>query len=821
MGWAERLRPRQLRYRIVAVFLGLLLLVQLGSLALVSLSIDRSAHTAIETELGTGQRVLDRVLAQNAARLADAARVLAADYGFRAAVASNDEETLVSALENQARRIDARIALFTDARFELKATTQAGAERFLPSLRQMALELGEPGRIVTLDGEAYQLVAVPVKAPAVIGWITLGFPIDEALLGEVRKLSTVDVLLLWRHGASADWEPVRGTIEAAAARALIDPWRQARQQALGRAFADEPVKGNLEFEAAPPSLMVRGQRFMAREQMLAVGGAEGDRMMALMLRSVDEAAEPFARLTAILLGCSVLGIAAFAMGSFATARRITEPLHRLTLSAQRLREGDYEAPIAERGDDEIGALGGAFESMRQAVRQREQEIKRIAYEDRLTRLPNRESFRLHARRAIESARTSGGRFAVLKLELARFEQVNQVLGHRFGDKLLNEVALRLLERGPRDERDMLARIGGDDFALLLAGADARAALDAAERIRRVLEQPIRLDDHTIDLQGNVGIACHPEHGADADGLMGRAELARQEARRRGMGVMLYEAAMDADSAESLSLLGELRHALKHDQLRLYLQPKIALTDGSVVGAEALVRWQHPQRGLVPPMKFIPFAEQTGFIRELTAWMLARGTRMLRELNVEGRRLKLSVNLSTRDLTDPDLPDKLRRMVHTHNVEPRCLCLEITESAIMDDPQRAMQTLEALHQLGFKLSIDDFGTGYSSLAYLKSMPVDELKIDKSFVLNMERDLDDAKIVRSTVDLAHNLGLTVVAEGVETAKAWKLLQSLKCDEAQGYFMAKPMPEALFADWIAQWQSPAVNAVQLDTDFADLAS
>jgi diguanylate cyclase (GGDEF)-like protein len=653
----------------------------------------------------------------------------------------------------------------------------------------------------------------------VIGWITLGFPIDDALLGEVKQLSTVDVVLLLRQDAPPRWEPMRSTIEAASSLALIGPWRGAREAANGGAADTEPARTSLEFDARPTTMLAVHHRLVARE--VALTKDAGGPVMALVLRSIDEAKAPYDRLTWILMGCTVAGIAVFGIGSAFTARRITTPLNRLARSARRLSEGDYDAPVAIKEDDEIGALAGAFETMRQAVQEREREVTRIAFEDSLTALPNRERLRVEVRRAMEQVRANGGGFALLRLDLARFEQVNEVLGQRFGDSLLREVSQRLLAGGRRDADDIVARVGSNEFALLLPGADAPAAMAVAERIHRLLEQPIRLEDHTIDLHGSVGIACHPGHASEADALINRCAIAMQNARRRGMGLMLYDSAMDASSAESLSLMSELRHALAHDQLRLYLQPKIALATGAVIGAEALVRWQHPQRGLVPPMQFIPFAEQSGFIRELTAWMLARGTRMLRQLNTGAPQLKLSVNLSTRDLMDQDLPAKLRDMVVTQGIEPRRLCLEITESAIMDDPQRAMQTLEALHGIGFRLSIDDFGTGYSSLAYLKSMPVDELKIDKSFVMNMERDLDDAKIVRSTVDLAHNLGLTVVAEGVETAKAWKLLQSLKCDEAQGYFIAKPMPEALFADWIAQWQSPAMNAVRLDTDFAQLAT
>ncbi|MES1162353.1 MAG: GGDEF domain-containing phosphodiesterase, partial [Rhizobacter sp.] len=302
----------------------------------------------------------------------------------------------------------------------------------------------------------------------------------------------------------------------------------------------------------------------------------------------------------------------------------------------------------------------------------------------------------------------------------------------------------------------------------------------------------------------------PEHGRDADALLNRAEAAMYAAKQQQAGNVTYHSGLDSRSEETLTLLGELRQAVDHHELRLYLQPKVNLLSGQVTGAEALVRWQHPQRGLVPPAKFIPFAEQTGFIRVLTGWMIERCSARYRHLQSQGLELKFSINLSTRDLLDQDLPTKFDALLVKHRVPAEAFCLEITESAIMDDPQRALQTLERLHAMGFKLSIDDFGTGYSSLAYLKRLPVDELKIDQSFVFNMERDLDDAKIVRSTIDLAHNLGLSVVAEGVETAKAWKLLERLGCDEGQGYFIGRPMPEAQFINWMQDWDAPDMDDV-----------
>jgi EAL domain-containing protein (putative c-di-GMP-specific phosphodiesterase class I) len=341
----------------------------------------------------------------------------------------------------------------------------------------------------------------------------------------------------------------------------------------------------------------------------------------------------------------------------------------------------------------------------------------------------------------------------------------------------------------------------------------------ARALLGMLDEPMRLDDHTIDLSASLGIAFAPEHAADPEALLGLVEVAMYAAKRRQLGVLVYDTSMDTRSSASLSLLSELRQAIERQELRLYVQPKVDLKTGRVLGGEALVRWLHPQRGLVPPMQFIPFAEQTGFIRQITTWMLTAGVQALQDWQEAGLVLKLSINLSTRDLLDPELTDRVRHLLDRHRVSAARLCLEITESAIMDDPVRALQTLQKLHELGVHLSIDDFGTGYSSLAYLKRLPVDELKIDRSFVTNMERDLDDARIVQSTIGLAHNLGLTVVAEGVETDKAWALLARLGCDEGQGFGIGRPMPSDEFLGWVRHWQAPSNEALHVDTDFAQM--
>jgi diguanylate cyclase (GGDEF)-like protein len=796
--------PQKLQTRIVAVYLGLLLVVQSVSYWFIEHSIDHNARAAIRTELATGERVFLRLLSQNNANLEQAARVVSADQGFRTAIASSDQPALVSTLTSNSERIHASLALFTDSDFQLLAASSAEAGRFLGAVRRYASQVqsggAPPYQVEIIDGVPYQIVATPVRAPATIGWVGMGLKIDRQQLQDMSNLSGLEVALMLREN-TGEWHVASATMDPARWPTVANAW-------------EKPINNG---DTLGVAMRVGETEFSALPVMLPAAPGQSP-TTALLLRSVDTALAPFKQLKLNLLILSGVGIIVFGIGSLVTARRITTPLRVLSTSARRLERGDYGAEVRASFKGEIGELAQSFETMRQAIQAREGEIRRLAYQDALTDLPNREQFRHDLRQAIQKSAEDGVPCAVLLLDMDRFKHVNDVLGHRFGDRLLRAVAERLRHDALGD-RDVLARLSGDEFAILLQATDAKAAFPVAQRILAAFERPITLDDHTVDLGAGIGVASSPEHGLDADTLLSRAEVAMYAAKQQQSGTVTYHPGLDSTSEESLTMLSELRSAVDQEQLRLYLQPKINLRTGEVLGAEALVRWEHPVRGMVPPMRFIPFAEQTGFVRVLTMWMIEQVAQMSHALTEQGLHLKLAVNLSTRDLMDQELPAKLEKVLTRHQVDPTLLVLEITESAIMDDPQRALQTLNRLHAMGLKLSIDDFGTGYSSLAYLKRLPVDELKIDKSFVMNMESDLQDAKIVRSTVDLAHNLGLTVVAEGVESAKSWKLLASLSCDEVQGFFIAKPMPAPLFPGWVRQWCPPDTTHEYLPTEFADM--
>jgi diguanylate cyclase (GGDEF)-like protein len=751
-----RIARWRLSTRMVALSLLLLLALQAAGLVALRASVQSNARAELAERLAVGERIWGRLLDQRAAKLSQGASLLAADYGFREALASGDDGTIASALENQGERIGATLSALLDTRLAVRALPAAMARDAQPAaavLSSLAPRLAERGSAVAMVGErAYQFVMVPVRAPLVIGWVAMGFEMDRALVDELHAVSGMHGSLLV---AGADATP------------------RVLQTSLTERGAGEFI-----------------------ERDVAVAGDASTRVVLRLAGSLDEAIEPYRALQWTMVAITGLGLVLFALGSAWTARRVTRPLGHLVQASVRLGHGDYDAPIEPGGSDEVGELARAFDQMRGNIATQQREIRQLAYWDRLTGLPNRAQFRDAVMGAIDG-RDARDPLAVVMLDLDRFKHVNDVLGYGSGDRLLQGVAARL--QTVVREGDLVARLGGDEFALLLPHADAARAQEVAARIAAAFEAALALDDQTVDLSAGLGIACWPAHGADADTLLSRAEVAMYAAKRRTAGAQLYDVSLDNASGETLSLLSELRRALEGGELRLFLQPKVQVAGGELCGAEALVRWEHPQRGLVPPGQFIPFAEQTGFIRQLTLWIFEEVARRQSALAAIGV-ARVSINLSTRDLLDVELPEKLDAILARHGATAARLCLEITESAIMDDPERAQATLHRLAERRFKLSIDDFGTGYSSLAYLKRLPVHELKVDKSFVMGMERDPSDAKIVRSTVDLAHGLGLSVVAEGVENASILEALGQLGCDEAQGYHLARPMAVDAFTAWVA---------------------
>jgi diguanylate cyclase (GGDEF)-like protein len=422
--------------------------------------------------------------------------------------------------------------------------------------------------------------------------------------------------------------------------------------------------------------------------------------------------------------------------------------------------------------------------------------------DDLTGLANRKRLGADTAAAVQDEDVS-----LVLLDLDRFKEVNDTLGHHVGDQLLVAVARRL--QSALRPGDTVARLGGDEFALLLPGAGADVAIKAAVRARVALSEPFVLGGLLIDVAASAGIAVSPEHGMDVDVLLQHADVAMYLSKESGE-VEVYDSARDRNSTTRLALLGELRRALELDELELHYQPKADLATGRVVGVEALVRWRHPERGLIPPDDFIPLAERSGLIGQLTAWVVDAGLRQTAAWRARGWELGLAVNVTVKDLCGDELVDVVARGLARYAVPSGSLQLEVTEGSLFADSARARLTLKRLEALGVSLSLDDFGTGWSSLVQLRQLPVSEIKVDRSFVSRMVEDPRDAAIVRSVVDLGRGLGMRVVAEGVEDDATWQLLNELGCDRAQGWWLSRALAAEDLTRWLEQRLSPMYEIV-----------
>ncbi|WP_143466935.1 putative bifunctional diguanylate cyclase/phosphodiesterase [Lentzea kentuckyensis] len=474
----------------------------------------------------------------------------------------------------------------------------------------------------------------------------------------------------------------------------------------------------------------------------------------------------------------------------------TEYLREAETQNGRLRFAALVAFVIDLGL--VGLCGVVLLGHRRKILRQAAKSEHEASHDALTGLANRTLLTQRTQQAIRLSDQMGDPLGLFLIDLNRFKPINDTLGHAFGDRLLQHVANRLT--GAVRDVDTVARLGGDEFAVLLPSVNTAAnALIVAERVHRALEEAVDLDGLSVDVGCSIGVALYPNDSSDAHELLKHADIAMYAAKRARLGTSVYDPCRDDQSAAQLTVISDLRHAIDHGELVLHYQPKADVRTGAVCGAEVLCRWQHPRLGLLGPHRFIPAAEETGLIEPLTQYVLDHALAQCHAWHLTGWDVPISVNVGAQCLHDLTFPDQVATALKQHGRPPEVLTLEITESAIIADPHRASEVLLRLRELGVRLSIDDFGTGYSSIAYLRTMPVHEMKIDRSFTTNMRTDASSGAITRSLLGLAHNLELEVVAEGVEDEETWAALAALGCDIVQGYCLSKPLPADEFAEWL----------------------
>ncbi|MBI3774400.1 MAG: EAL domain-containing protein [Gammaproteobacteria bacterium] len=509
----------------------------------------------------------------------------------------------------------------------------------------------------------------------------------------------------------------------------------------------------------------------------------------------------------VMFGASLVTVCAVLLALFVFQRSTVKPLRALTAQLRLVHKDRSQLgeKVEVSGNVELTELATNFNEMTTELKTLYSSLENMAFTDPLTNLPNRTLFHDRMAQLVGLCQRTDVKFAVLMMDLDRFKEVNDTLGHQVGDLLLQQVAARLenvLRKSDTVARlggETVARLGGDEFAAILPTiATERDAMNVAQRIQFAMERPMLVAEHSLTISISVGIVIFPIHGNEGSTLLQRADIAMYQAKHNHQGFAFYDSKQDHHSLSQLTMVSDLRKAMEKNQLLMHYQPKIDIRTGALCGAEALIRWQHPERGFMPPDNFIPVAEQSGFIVPLTGWVLNESIKECALWQQRGINIPVAVNMSVRNLHDPKIIDVILKTLRRYNLKTNALIIELTETAVMTDSNRALSILLALAEEGVKVSVDDFGTGYSSLANLKKLPVHEIKIDRSFVIDMNENNNESVIVRSTVDLAHNMNMRVTAEGVETEFTWSLLRSYGCDMAQGFFLARPMPGKDFIVW-----------------------
>ncbi len=765
--------------RLLVMVLGLVALVQAATFFAARAVIRDSEIDNSRRELGVGGEIFTELLFSRAQQLQQSTLVLVNDFGFREAIASADTGTIQSALANHAARIGADYAAVTmpdGSTVSLKGASDH-PDQLLGDRRD-----DSPIQISLIDGQPYELVVADINAPLPIGTATMGYAMNQALTRELKQLTGLEVSFV---ASSREHDNIyfSSTLPDELARNLPS------------------IYDSLKGQPGVQQVMLGKTEMMTLSWRL---DRNSDPIYAVLQVPMSEVLAPFDSLSENLLKLNVIGILIALIVGAVLAGDILRPLRALAQAARRMTGGDYSAEVKVRGKNEFSELASAFNAMQNAISEREQRIMVQARQDPLTGLGNRSIARGALLRAIRSAQAKDGSCAALTIDLRRFKEVNDVFGHQAGDNLLQIVALRLLSSVK--DNDEVIRLGADVFLVILSEVDAISAMTVARRICATLQQTVELQDLNLSINGHVGVALYPEHANESEELMRRSDIAMHVAKETGVQVSLYQSGTDEQHLRRLSLLRDLKVALEQDGLHMCYQPKAALLDHDYIGAEALIRWHHPKFGPQNPEEFIGIAESAGYINILTRWMLRQTIRQLGLWHQLGVPVHLSVNISAQDLLDNELPGYIADLLTSHDVTANYLCLEITESSIMQDEQQGLIMLNRFKSMGLRLSVDDFGTGFSSLSQLKRLPVDELKIDKSFILKLDESEDDVVIVRSTIELGHNMGLSVVAEGVENNASLGILGQYGCDMIQGYFLGKPMPPDDLRQWATHWRDAA---------------
>lgn len=757
--------------KLLMALIGLVVVLEAISYGATRLVINQAVTKNARTELISGGELFSRLMQKNLEQLALSVKVLTEDFGFKDAVASDDEKTIRSALINHAARVKADLGvLITIDNRIIVSDEQLGLliQEEFKLLKAKTEQRGQAYDTVIIGDKAYQFVMFTVKAPMTIGIAGMGFEIKKEFSDELKRLTDLEVSFIGYQQQQPRY--LTGTLDQST---RLDLLAQLQKIPKNR----EVFEYDQSMSLAVP---VVGQQ---------------DQLIAVLQVPLSKVLEPFARLNVqLFLLALVFAILAAIVASF-LARSVTHPVTLLGNIAKRIAKGFYNTPITIKSQDELGDLANAFIQMQTAISEREHQVIFQSEHDPLTGLPNRLRIFPELQSTIASMDTQAQLYVFIA-DIKDFTQVNDELSHEIGDGLLKEVANRLV--ASLNDTKVL-RMGSDEFLIIFTSHDTDDAIGVTQKIHEVFKQPLTLSGIQVNIKVNIGIAVYPQDADTAESLLRRANLALNHGRANAIETCFYQHGWDEKHLRRLHIFREFELSLAAGHFSVYYQPKVNLKDPASLGAEALIRWQHPELGFISPDEFIGLIESSGQITLLTRWVIKTALLQLKHLLADNLDIRLSVNLSAVDLLEDDLPDYIIYLLNTYQIPAEKLCLEVTESAVMREADKSLDNLYRLQAIGLVLSIDDFGTGYSSLSQLKKLPVSELKIDKAFILNMDTNADDQLIVRSTIELGHTLGLSVTAEGVESIAIKELLQEYGCDTAQGYLYSKALPAGAFNQWI----------------------
>lgn len=754
-----------LRSRLILLLLGMLafMTVAMGYAALGAM--QRDSATQARQALDVASRVFQEALSNRATQLGNSVRLVASDFGFRQAVALREQDTIASVLENHGSRIDATLTVLLTPQGDLIASS--GQQVSQSQISQLFKDMRLSGQdsvsdIVHIGDQAYQMVMVPVKAPQLIAWVAMGFSLDNALANQIKALTDLDISFVF-GGGTPDAELLASTLPP-------------------------DIHDNLTSMSSDQQLAVLDQPLLTTQKALDRAGT----IQALLHLSTAPWQETYQQARTQLLAIFSLGLTLAVLFAVTLARSITEPLQLLTQFARAIGLGqDLSPPAIKRG--EVGLLSDTLQKMQHDIRQREQQILFQAQHDTLTGLANRYLVELQLPTLL-----SNQPLWLLLVNIKDFKHVNDAFGYKNGDSLLEQLAQRLRNAFP--VAAMIARLAGDEFLLVCPTPLQLTDLPA---LQHHLSTDFSLENSRLNLKLALALYQVPAHTGNANDALRRVEIAMVHAKASHQLTAEYQPGQDESHQRELTLLHDLPLSLQSGHMFVVYQPKVSLRQRHAGSAEALIRWQHPQLGFIPPDEFIRLAEHSGLISRVTDWMIVQVISQLASWRDQGIELTVAVNLSAYDLLSNDLPGQIAALLQQHQLPASTLALEVTEGAVMQDPQQVIQNLQILRQMGIELAIDDFGTGQSSLAYLKRLPVHEVKIDRAFVKDIEHNHNDALIVQTTSELAHGLGLLVTAEGLENQAGLAKLQAAGIDKVQGYYFSKPLKASDFAKWLTEFQ------------------